>query len=401
MEDLQKLFKEVYQKQKDVGKIRDFFDSSLEDGLMPKRKIWSYVNEVLDKSWAFSYSTPQGDEGLRMELAQWYLNNKKLANNFMITSGAQEALTIIVQYLNKIINKRVRVGVEEYSYIGFRHILEEHKCGINYLKMTDDGLDLDNFEEKVKKGLDLVYLIPDIQNPTGVVYSKDNREKIVRLQKKYNFWLILDLSYRDLFFNDMDRPGIEMFNHEKTFLVGSFSKTMFPSLRIGWLYLPKINNALLLVRRSIDLFQPTFLQLAMSRYLASDYTKHLKTVRSVVMDKKNILVKRLIEDGFEDLYQWKDVLGGYYLWLRKVGRGSAEQEVNRWSRGGIITASGVFFNPNSGGNYIRLCFSRLNVNNLVNAVDQMSSSTKKKVNWQDFCSEKLINGKIWLKNLKD
>ena len=386
----------------DRSHIRDFFDSSLENSLMPKKKIWSYVNEVLDKPWAFNYSSPQGDEGLRMNLAERYLNNVKLADNFIITSGAQEAFTIIIQYLSKITKKKLRVGVEEFSYIGFRHTLAEQESKIRYLKLTDEGLDIKSLVKELKKGLDLIYIVPDLQNPTGVIYSEKNRKNIRTLQKKYNFWLILDLSYRDLYFNEADNPGITFFNHKRTFLVGSFSKTIFPSMRIGWLHYPRMNDDLLLIRRSIDLFQPTFLQLAMSKYLACDYTNHLKWINSVAEDKKNLLIKELNKNGFDKIFKWNDVQGGYYLWLKKIGGGSCQAEVDRWAKKGVIVASGVFFNPNSGSGYIRLCFTHLSANQIIDTINRISylSKNKKKVKTlRDFSSEIHINKKVWFKNL--
>lgn len=381
--EMQTFFKRTYEMQKDRGKIRDFFDSSLESTLMPKRKIWQYVNEILDKDWAFNYIGPQGDEGLRMKIAGRYLHDEKLAKDFLITSGAQEALMIIIRYLDKVIGKKVRVGVEEFTYVGFRHILEENECQIDYLKLSDDGLDLDDLEKKLKRGLDLVYLIPDIQNPTGVIYSNKNRKKIAELQKKYKFWLILDLSYRDLFFTGVSKPGIEMFNKEKTFFVGSFSKTMFPALRIGWMYMPKIKEELLLIRRSIDLFQPTFLQLAMSRFLGGEYDRHLEIVRSIVKDKRDFLNKKLIENDFDKKYFWKDVGGGYYLWLSRIDGKSCKKEIKKWSKDGIITASGLYFNPSRGGSYVRLCFSRLSIAEIGESVDRMAGKKLlvKKKNW--------------------
>lgn len=402
VKNLQNYLNKSYGTQKDKIQIMDFFDSSLEDRLMPKKKIWLYVNEILDKSWAFNYSNPQGDEGLRMKLAEWYLNNNKLANDFIVTSGAQEALVIIIQYLNKITKSKLKVGIEEFSYIGFRHILEENGCEIKPLKLTDQGLDLDGLEKELKRGLDLIYLIPDLQNPTGIVYSKKNREKIVELQKKYNFWLIFDLSYRDLFFDDSNRPSIEMFKNEKTFMVGSFSKTLFPALRIGWLYMPKIDQELLYVRRSIDLFQPTFLQLAISKYLDCDYANHLKYVKSVIKDKKNLLIQELKENGFENTFKWNDVSGGYYLWLENTANKDCTAEITEWAKMGVIAAPGHFFNSNLGANYIRLCFSRLNTSQIREAINRITYLKNKKTKiFSNFYSEIITNGKIWLKNIND
>jgi len=400
--ELEVFLKKSYEKYSGVGEILNFFDSSLEDRLMPKEKIWLYVNEVMDTPWAFNYSNPQGGEGLRTKLADWYLNSEKLKGNFMITSGAQEALVVIIQYLSKLIGKKLKVGVEEFSYIGFRHILEEWGSEMRFLKLTSEGLELDILERELKKGLDLVYLIPDLQNPTGVVYSEENRKRIAELQQKYNFWLILDLSYRDLFFNEADKPSIQMFNHERTFLVGSFSKTVFPALRIGWLYMPKIDNKLLLVRRSIDLFQPTFLQLAMEKYLVNDYADHLRIVRSIMVNKKDQLIRALKENGFDNSFRWSDVLGGYYLWLRRIDGKNCETEINRWVKDGVVVASGVFFNPNAGANDIRLCFSRLSLKQIREAVERMSGGkNRRKRNLSTFFLEILANGKTWFNSKND
>jgi len=404
VKDLLDYYQKTYESQKDRNRIRDFFDSSLEDSLMPKKKIWSYVKKVLDKSWAFSYSSPQGDEGLRMNLAERYLNNIKLADDFMVTSGAQEAFTIIIQYLSKLTKKNMRVGVEEFSYIGFRHVLAEQKCRIKYLKLSNEGVNINNLTKELKKGLDLIYVVPDLQNPTGVVYSEDNRRQLRKLQEKYNFWLIVDLSYRDLYFDEADMPGITMFNHKRTFLVGSFSKTMFPSLRVGWLYYPKMNNDLLLVRRSIDLFQPTFLQLAVSKYLNCDYSSHLDRVRTIMKDKKNLLIKELNENGFGKKFQWNDVQGGYYLWLRRIDGKSCQSDINKWANKGVIVASGVYFNLTSGSDYIRLCFARLDVNQIIQTIKRIGYLNRD--NQRTGVSRKsrsriCVKVQVWLKDINN
>ena len=371
--DLAPYFESVYGRVKNTDEVYNFFDSSLEEALLPKKQILAAMRPlfVKDVSYGFSYDIPNGHLGLRETVAERYLGNRNLAKDVIITAGAQEALYLALNYLARK-KKRLTVAIEEFIYLGFRQIIEEFNCKLVEIPLQKNGLNTDFLEEELRnRNIDLLYTIPDLQNPTGVTLSKKKRVQIKRLQQKYNFNIIVDLAYRDLYYNDIYKMPLASLIGPNNFIVGTFSKTIFPSLRIGWLYAPQNSQSISLMKRSINLFQPSFLQVSVDEFLKKDYDNYLSVIKYVFIEKKKYLQFLLEYYGLNKYFTWNDPKGSYYLWLKV--KPPAQIKISKFMSKNVIVAPGTFFNPLRGKDYIRLCYSKLTCIQLWQAVSIISS----------------------------
>ncbi len=121
-------------------------------------------------------------------------------------------------------------------------------------------------------------------------------------------------------------------------------------------------------------------------------------------DKKNLLIKELNENGFGKKFQWNDVQGGYYLWLRRIDGKSCQSDINKWANKGVIVASGVYFNLTSGSDYIRLCFARLDVNQIIQTIKRIGYLNRD--NQRTGVSRKsrsriCVKVQVWLKDINN
>jgi aspartate/methionine/tyrosine aminotransferase len=84
------------------------------------------------------------------------------------------------------------------------------------------------------------------------------------------------------------------------------------------------------------------------------------------------MVRELNKNHFDDFYDYHNVSGGYYLWLRRKNNKSCLGEISRWASHGIVVAPGIFFNPTIGNKYFRLCFAKMTEKQIIMSINKMS-----------------------------
>jgi DNA-binding transcriptional MocR family regulator len=370
--DLEMYFDSVYSRVKRNDEVYNFFNSSLEEEFLPKKQFFSTIQPFFVKKagYGFEYDSPSGLLDLRLTIAERYFGNKKSATDIVITAGGQEGLYLAINYLARK-KRELTVAVEESVYVGFRQIMEQFNCRLVEIPLEKNGLDVKFLENSLRSNnIDVLYIIPDLQNPTSVTLSQGKRVKLKKLQQKYDFHIIADLAYRDLYYNENDKKSIKSFTDPKNFIIGTFSKTIFPSLRIGWLYFPHDIQAIVLAKRSINLFQPSFLQVSLNEFLKRDYDNYLKLIKYMLIQKKKYLQFLLRNFQLNKYFTWSNPNGSYYLWVK--AKPKVEINIDEFISQNIIVAPGTFFNPKNGKKYFRLCFSKLSSLQLLNSISTIS-----------------------------
>ena len=147
------------------------------------------------------------------------------------------------------------------------------------IKLENDGIDINEFEKCFSK-TKLAYLIPDFQNPSASTYSEEKRNEIARIIEKYDGILIEDSPYSELYFEKKFK-SISSQIPKNSFHLGSFSKTLAPSLRIGWIRADEeLLKSLMIIKESIDLHSCGISQYILNEYLKDEdkYNKHLQNI---------------------------------------------------------------------------------------------------------------------------
>ena len=169
----------------------------------PQEELKISMNRIADKFGAkiYQYSTTMGLDSLREFIVERY---KKLwgmditIDNVIITTGSQQALDLIGK---AFINDNDTIMVEKPSYLGLLQAFCLYNANFVQTKLNNDGLDIEDLKNTIKNHKPkLAYLIPNFQNPTGLTYSKENREQVFEIIKDEDMLLIQDDPYVELRF---------------------------------------------------------------------------------------------------------------------------------------------------------------------------------------------------------
>jgi 2-aminoadipate transaminase len=286
------------------------------------------ANQIKDKE-VLQYSQISGYESFRLNLANWLnennysIYNKVNKNELFITPGATGALQLLI---TRFVNQGEIILVEEPSYFLAVKMFQEYGCTIKGVRMTNDGVDLKHLEDNINyvldQGQDSVYFycIPTCHNPTSATLSDDKRISLATLADKYpHFSIIADETYH--FLNWSDKKFSPMADYHSNFIsIGSFSKILAPSLRVGWIYqneklsdLSEIN--ILSSQASLDSSGGTSLLGSLIVEWAinnNDLNKILKNNRDMLKSRCLALSSKLKELGFDFIIPE----GGYFIWLK-------------------------------------------------------------------------------------
>lgn len=266
----------------------------------------------------YQYSTTNGLDSLRQYIVDRY---KKLWNmeltidNVIITTGSQQALDLIGK---AFVNEGDTVMVEKPSYLGLLQSFCMYRANFVQTQLNDDGLDIEDLKNTLKTYKPkLAYLIPNFQNPTGLTYTKENREKVFEVIKDENMILIQDDPYGELRFEDTERiPYIGMNQTNKNIYLGSFSKIVTPGMRLGYAIADKeIIKMLETAKQASDLHSNIFGQYLIADYLQNnDLDKHIEKIKKLYKTQASAMIKAM-EDFFPKNVKFTYPKGGMFTWV--------------------------------------------------------------------------------------
>ncbi|MFD9409038.1 PLP-dependent aminotransferase family protein [Streptomyces sp. NPDC059989] len=268
---------------------------------------------------ALQYSTTEGAPELRAAVAE-RASARGLAtgaDDVLITSGSQQALTLITATL---VEPGDVVLVENPTYLAALQCFGLAGARVMAVPCDEQGILPDALADIVaRERPKLLYTIPTFQNPTGRTLPADRRAAIAQTAARLGLWLVEDDPYGDLRYEGdrvpwlAEHPGAE----DRTVLLGSFSKVMAPGLRLGWLRAPAaLRRAAVVAKQAADLHTSTVDQLAAAHYLAAvDLDAHVAVVRAAYRARRDALLAGLCE-ALPAGSEWNRPEGGMFVWAR-------------------------------------------------------------------------------------
>lgn len=231
-------------------------------------------------------------------------------DQIVVTSGAQHAWALV---LRLFVGPGDRVLVEQPSY---PNALEAVRASFGIpvpVPMAHDGWDVAGFEAALRQaGPRLAYLIPDFQNPTGLLMPSESRESLAAVLRKARTPLVVDETLAELSLDDAPPPPMAAFGGDSVVTLGSASKSHWGGLRIGWIRASaEVVHRLLTTRAGIDLGTPVFEQLVMAELLESPESV-LRQRREQARTQRDVAVEALREH----CPQWSFTVpaGGLGVW---------------------------------------------------------------------------------------
>ncbi len=332
--------------------------------LFPVEDFKQVINEVLDrdKGNAFTYQESQGYYPLRCILKEYTANHgiKADVENIQIISGAQQGIDIIAK---AFLNYGDYVIMESPSYTGAIAAFQTRGARIIDIPLEENGMDLAMLETKIKNHQPkLLYIMPNFQNPTGVSYSAEKKQRIMEICKKYKVYIIEDDYLSDLSFYSKDNSTLKSIdNMDQVIYIKSFSKIFMPGLRLGFLVIPKqIYNNLLVAKHTSDISTSGLIQRAFQLYLSKGiWRRHLAYIEASYKERFDKMVE-CIERYIPSDVHYHLPKGGLNFWF-KLPKNISVKALNEAAlRENIAIAPGyLFFLNNNQANYFRLSIASL------------------------------------------
>lgn len=302
-------------------------------GLFPSGELAECTARIYQREpgTALQYSTTEGHPSLRRWIADRYKVTAGLTidpANILITNGSQQALDLIGKVM---LNDGESVAIEEPGYLGAIQAFSVFRPRFVPVPLCPDGICLDQFEKTIREVRPRVfYSVPSFQNPSGITYSAQVRERVAAVLDESDTLLVEDNPYGDLRFMGDSLPPIRSFMKKPSVILGSFSKIVAPAFRIGWLVAcPDIMDKLVTVKQGADLHTNSFCQMVVSEFLDSyDINNHLLKINRFYKVQRDAMVEA-IHEFFPDRVKCTEPEGGMFLWATLPDGISALDVFNR------------------------------------------------------------------------
>jgi DNA-binding transcriptional MocR family regulator len=298
----------------------------------------------------FTYGLPQGQPTLRKQIAQLLVQQglNVSPDDLIVTNGSMQALHLVMHHYVKAGDW---VVVEAPTYHGALAILQTLGARIIGIPMTPEGMNLELLSAYLASHRPrLIYTISSLHNPTGITTSQAHRDRLLHLVKDYDCLVLEDNACDGLSFGDVPPPLKAGDRQDQVIYIGTFSKTLMPGLRIGFMvvtgtsYHPLVGQKLLQ-----DLSSSTVSQAIVSEYLASGhYRHHLNQLRKHHLQGRNVMVRSL-ERHFPKTATWTVPEGGFFLWVSLPADVDATHLCSIAATHKVIVADGSTFFPNHQG----------------------------------------------------
>ncbi len=309
---------------------------------------------------ALQYSTTEGYEPLREYIAQKYLEKKNLdisADEILITNGSQQGLDLIGKVF---IGKGDRIAIEQPAYLGAIQAFAVYEPLFCPVPLLEEGVDIDRLkcvlgENQIK----LFHTVINFQNPSGISYSQNKREELAELFGQHDTVIIEDDPYGELRFAGTAPQSMRSRLDGKAILLGSFSKTIAPGLRLGWICAKReIMDKLVVAKQASDLHSNSLCQRIVHQYLMNnDVDRHIETITAAYKKQRDVMVAS-IEENFPAEVSFTRPEGGMFLWVTLPERLSALKLFEHAVKENVAFVPGTpFFVDGGGDKNMRLNFS--------------------------------------------
>ncbi|MBQ4631095.1 MAG: PLP-dependent aminotransferase family protein [Clostridia bacterium] len=286
--------------------------------LFPTKEWGDLMKEILDTegSKALVYGVTEGYAPLVkiVEESNAKMNVGKEFDRTIITTGAQQGIDLL---LKSIINEGDGVICEDPSFIGTLNSIRSYRAELHGVAMDECGIRTDLVEEILKeKKIKLIYTIPTFQNPTGITQTVERRKKLLELAEKYDCYILEDNPYGDLRFKGEVVPTIKsMDTNGRVIYVGSFSKTLSPGIRVGFITGHEaIIDRVIVCKQVNDVHTPLINQMLVEKYIQRyDFDAHIKKGCDLYGHKCALMLE-CMDKYFPENVSYTRPEGGIFLW---------------------------------------------------------------------------------------
>lgn len=323
----------------------------------------SFLNRIsLEGHRLLNYGYAQGYKPLIDYLLEYMTNKGVDINNkdILITNGFTEGFDII---MSSFTQERDYIICENPTHNTAIKIMKSHNLNILGVDISENGLDFNMLENSLieyKNKIKFAYITPSYHNPTGIVMTPENRYRFYNLMKKYNIAIIEDGFNEELLYNSshiFPLCSLDNMNNGVVY-IGSFSKILFPGMRIGWIFADKkVIDKLESVKRCRNIHVSFLDQGILFDYLSNGgFEKYIKKIRKFYGDKFNFAYE-CVKKYIQTEYILGD--GGLHIFIKLKNIDTRKLLEKCYKKNVIFMPGDLFFTDGSGSDTLRLGFSRL------------------------------------------
>ncbi len=344
--------------------------------LYPVEDFRRCVQSVLQGSGreALQYGSHQGYLPLRQTIARRLrLHGISVSEEeILVTNGAQQGIDLVARILG---GKGRTVVVETPTYASAIALLRFNGLETLGVPMTPEGLDLDALQKTLAANrAAFLYTMPNFQNPTGITTDHQHRERLLNICLRHKVPIVEDGFEEDMKYRGpVDMPLKSIDEGNIVIYLGTFSKALFPGLRLGWITAEKeLIRRVLAVKRFCDLSSNNFSQMAMHRFCQGGYyDKHLKRLHRIFRKRMQTALRSLAEFCPPSV-SWTEPAGGYTIWMKLPRRLSKDELLKHVVPQGVAVSPGEYYFLGKGpSRYFRISISSLGEQEIREAVRRL------------------------------
>ena len=360
--------------------------------LFPLREIEEACRQICRENGAraLQYGATEGHGPLKEYLAtkMHKYGVPALPGNVLLTHGSQQALDLVGKVF---IEAGDYVLTSRPTYLGAIQAWNAYQAHYQTVNLDEDGMVVDEIEQAYDKVLaesgrppKFIYVLPNFHNPAGTTLSLERRERLADIATKLNIPVLEDDPYGELRFEGEDIIPICTLIPERTIYLGTFSKTLAPGLRLGWIVCPEaLMERFVQAKQGADLHTCTFAQ-----YVANDICQrgllkhHVSQLRERYKERRDTMLDALAELWPEGC-SWTHPQGGLFLWARVPEFIDTTEFLQEALAEKVAYVPGVNFYPNldGGHNAMRLNFSYCPPDLIVEGIRRIGVALKKKLGY--------------------
>lgn len=351
---------------------------------LPQELIRSAFDRVMTESGpqALQYGSGQGTPALREHILEVMALEgiRGGVDDVVVTTGSQQGLDLVTKLF---VDPGDVVLAEAPSYVGAIGVFRSYQAEVSHVEMDADGLVPQAMRDRIAelratgKRIKLLYTIPNFHNPAGVTLSWERRVEILEICRAEGILVLEDNPYGLLYFDGPPPQAMRSVEEDGVVYLGSFSKTLAPGFRVGWVLAPHaVREKLILANESAILSPSSFSQFVVSEYLrTADWRAQIATFRGVYRERRDALLGAL-DEHLPDLPRTVPN-GGFYVWLTLPPRLDAKAMLPRAVTELVAYTPGTaFYAHGEGRGFIRLSYCyptsdtiRLGVRRLATVID--------------------------------
>jgi 2-aminoadipate transaminase len=305
---------------------------------------------------------PQGHPGLRKVIADKLRRHRGIdaaADDVLVVTGSGQAINMIIRML---INPGDTVLLEEFCYAGSINRFRAAGAKTVALPVDDQGIRMDALQQILEQlraqgtRPKFLYTIPTIQNPTGSILPLERRERLLALSKEFGVPVFEDECYADLVWAGSAPPALYGLDPKQVIHIGSFSKTLAPALRVGYIVAPWELLAKLIPLKA-DSGTGALDQMVVAEYFDKHFDDHVAHLSTVLKVKRDTMIEAVEREFGTDAELFKPQ-GGIFLWIKLPDAVDVTQLIKAAADVGVAFNPGPEWSVDAAGStsYLRLCF---------------------------------------------